>query len=344
MGSKCLFLAALLLAVHFPLSAQQKPNTVSLDPWNGSYVGFQFGEITNPNGATEVNAGWTEGERYTPREGISDATSPFFSSLNESRGEDILRAVGQNIEFNDTDKLVGVQFGRNWRFDNAGEQGQTAVLGVEFDISFSDLKGRATETNEYFRGFEIVIPGLFGLTTTTLKGGFSAPLLTEAQSEINNFSTLRGRAGFLLSDTTLLFATAGLAAGHVKAKTKFSGQYCQKFACTDYSSITRLGRFTLPPLSFEGGDAGQSFSSEASRSSTRFGLVGGFGLEHQIEKNVTFKAEFLAYDLGSMSINNTFTIDGGEEDSFSNSPATISKTDSFSFRGKIWRMGLNFHY
>jgi opacity protein-like surface antigen len=323
-------------------SAEQAVSN-SVDPWNSWYIGIHAGQIHNNKGSSEQSAGWTEGDLPFSR---SDISSDLLELPSSNRGENILRAMGQDFEFASTGELAGLHVGRNWRFDNAGENGQTAVLGFEADIAGTNLKGQRNEIGEYSRGvfssisLPFVRPIPFGY-------GFSSDLRSEASSEIDTFSTFRGRAGFLIGKSTLLYATGGLAAGKVKAETRFSGSYCPELNCTDFyidddSLRGFLERLELIPDG--SGDGVETFDSTRRKSSNRLGWTLGDGLEHQIAKNVTLKAEYLAYDLGSISITNSFTIDPDVFSFGSDEAATISKTDSFSFRGNTWRLGLSYHF
>ncbi|MFN4142313.1 outer membrane protein [Aestuariivirga sp.] len=83
----------------------------------------------------------------------------------------------------------GVQAGWNWQMDSL-------VLGVEADISASDIEGNL--------GIDVDTPG----------GDLSA----DAGSTVDWFGTARLRAGFLATPDLLLYATGGLAWGSVTAQ------------------------------------------------------------------------------------------------------------------------------
>lgn len=93
------------------------------------------------------------------------------------------------------------------------------------------------------------------------------------KSELNWFSTVRGRLGYVGFENTLLFVTAGLAYANVDHTfTDFDEEFSQK------------------------------------NSDTRFGWTAGGGVEFLRDANWTFRADALYVDLGTE--NRTYTTDG----------------------------------
>ena len=99
---------------------------------------------------------------------------------------------------------------------------------------------------------------------------FSVSSFIDSNQEIEWFGSLRGRAGVQLN-RIVLYATGGLAYGNVT-----------------YSALTRF-----PPV----GD----FEYPAYLSDTKWGWTLGGGLEVAITDCLTWKIEYLYYDLGSES-------------------------------------------
>jgi opacity protein-like surface antigen len=139
--------------------------------------------------------------------------------------------------------LGGFQIGYNWRI-GAG------LIGVEADISVASLVGAGT--------FESV----------------NGPFNTTIERKIDALGSLRARAGYLLSPSTLLYLTGGLAVGHTSLKY----------------STTNLGTCTLSP-------GCESVSS----SGLSAGWTAGFGYEYAFTSNMTWKTEYAYTDLGSRS-------------------------------------------
>ena len=96
-----------------------------------------------------------------------------------------------------------------------------------------------------------------------------------AGSEVDWFGTLRLRAGWLITESFLAYATGGAAYGKVKSS---------------YS------------LALFAGDDGISFSD--STSETDWGWTLGGGAEYRINEAWSFKAEYLYVDLGSQTLIN----------------------------------------
>jgi outer membrane immunogenic protein len=140
--------------------------------------------------------------------------------------------------------LLGAQAGYNW-------QSGGFVYGAEADVSWTGMSDRASKEPARFDG--VPIPGL---------------KLTSKQ-EIDWLGTLRGRLGYAPTDQWLLYATGGLAWGHIKN-----------------SGAAEAAGFVKYP----GADT-----------STKFGWVAGAGAEWAIAKRYSVKFEYLHYDLGHAS-------------------------------------------
>ncbi len=128
----------------------------------------------------------------------------------------------------------GIQAGYNWQFDQI-------VAGIEADFQGSTMK----KSVEYYDA-----AGAYDYT---------------AQGKVQWFGTVRGRLGADIAERTMLYGTAGLAYGKVKA--------------------------TLS-------DATDSISA----SKTRAGWTAGAGVEHAFTDNVTLKTEYLYTDLGKAKL------------------------------------------
>jgi outer membrane immunogenic protein len=105
-------------------------------------------------------------------------------------------ATGQadfDVRFDSKGFLGGGQAGYNWQVS------PTWVVGVEADLSYSSVKGKARFTE--ITSFGVPAP----------PGSFQ-----DVSEKLNWLGTLRARTGFLANDRTLLFVTAGLALGSVK--------------------------------------------------------------------------------------------------------------------------------
>jgi outer membrane immunogenic protein len=139
--------------------------------------------------------------------------------------------------------LGGAQIGYNWQMG-------AIVTGLEADIQGSGIKGSRRSSNTEFSVF---VPGQF--------------LSTE--QELSWLSTVRGRLGATVTPDLLLYATGGLAYGHVDAS-----------ADTFFNSTNHY---------------------PASVSQTKAGWTVGGGAEWAFARNWSAKVEYLHVDLGSVS-------------------------------------------
>lgn len=141
--------------------------------------------------------------------------------------------------------MVGGQIGYNWQMGNF-------VFGPEVDISWVGIEGSASSA-------------------------FAAgPFLvsTHASESVNWLGSVRARAGWLVTPTTLLYATGGGAFGGVKSE--FAG------AITGPRVIT-------------GGAAGYN------NSDVKWGWVVGGGIEQALGNRWSVKAEYKYFDLSDIS-------------------------------------------
>ncbi len=145
--------------------------------------------------------------------------------------------------------IGGLQFGYNWQINN------TWVWGLETDFQLSSEK--ASRSFNFSDG----------------EGALSATL----NSNIMWFGTVRGRIGYLITPTTLIYATGGFAYGRVSASGSFFDSGCP---------------------------CGWSFNESAINT----GWVAGGGIEGAFfpisgwnTTNWTWKFEYLHIDLGSLS-------------------------------------------
>jgi outer membrane immunogenic protein len=134
------------------------------------------------------------------------------------------------------------------------------------------------------------------------------PFTTSASQSLDSFGTARGRLGFTPIDPVLLYVTGGLAYGHAGVSaTIFNPATLINPACT-------------------------GFCMGASSSGTKSGWTAGGGVEWKFAPNWSAKAEYLYYDLGSIS--QTLT-----DPRFPPGPFIAQ---SINFKGSIARVGVNY--
>ena len=142
--------------------------------------------------------------------------------------------------------IGGAQIGYNWQMG-------AIVTGLEADIQGSGIKGSARPSPIFSTDGNRFIPGSF--------------LSTE--QELSWFGTVRGRLGATVTPDLLLYATGGLAYGHVDAS-----------ANTFFDSTNQY---------------------PASVGKTKAGWTVGAGAEWMFARNWSAKVEYLYLDLGNVS-------------------------------------------
>jgi outer membrane immunogenic protein len=174
------------------------------------------------------------------------------------------------------------------------------VTGIEADIQGANLSRNAS-----FANGPVPLPG-FTFDTVALAG--------TASQKIDWLGTLRARLGLLPVDTLLVYATGGLAYGHTQTAASFSGAI-------------------VGPIDFFPG------ATALSQSNTRAGWTVGGGLEWMFAPRWSVKGEYLFYDLGHVTLNQTLTLAsaGGPSDSF-------NVQSRVHYNGNIARAGINYHF
>jgi outer membrane immunogenic protein len=180
--------------------------------------------------------------------------------------------------------IGGGQVGYNWQV------GPQWVWGVEADLEGTTAKGNTTAV---FGGNAVFVP-----------------LSTNYVRELDALGTVRGRAGYLVLPSLLLYGTAGLAYAQTRVGSSF---VCA--ACT-------------PPAGTQGGTTNQSTYHPV-------GWTAGAGVEWQLTPAWSIKAEYLFVDLGKAQ---TITI------TYPYSLNTSSLTSTVNERENVVRFGFNYRF
>ncbi len=201
--------------------------------------------------------------------------------------------------------MGGGQIGYNWQIGNVGGLGFGSgfVTGIEADIQgITNSSGNRT-------GYNAVV---------TLNG---APLSTlfNGSSSVQYIGTVRGRLGFLAMPTLLVYGTGGLAYGGVSSSVSMA----QLRANTSGNGDNSLAGVTA-----------------GSYANTQVGWTAGGGLEWMFLPNWSAKAEYLYYDLG------TVTYGAGVLVGYNSGNARygIAPQVNQRFNGNIVRAGVNYHF
>jgi outer membrane immunogenic protein len=249
--------------------------------WTGFYVGLNAGGT------------WSNSARENTTAVPLFAAPTFATELTLSSA-----LATTSVPISTSGFIGGGQIGYNYQFANS------FVAGIEADIQGVAASNR-TDT-VFGSGVPVGFPAETINSTVT------------ARERIDYIGTVRGRLGFTITPTFLVYGTGGLAYGGVNSSVAISQQ-------------------NLPA----GSTFGAPFSSFGSLSNTRVGWTAGGGLEWLFAPNWSVKVEYLYYDLSTATfalspLTNTFTTGGVVYSS-----APFAKT---RFTGNIVRAGLNYHF
>jgi outer membrane immunogenic protein len=181
----------------------------------------------------------------------------------------------------------------------------------------------------FVAGFEADIQGLShgnsgsAVTVTSGVPGFPSEVLTSTTAVskyVDYLGTVRARFGVLVSPSTLIYGTGGLAYGGVHAAT----------------TITQTDTGILP------GPVAVAYGSTGAVNTTRAGWTAGVGAEMRLWDRWTGKLEYLYYDLGSVSYALPNLV--ANVPTFAAPTWTASAASSTRFAGNILRVGLNYKF
>jgi outer membrane immunogenic protein len=178
----------------------------------------------------------------------------------------------------------------------------------------------------WLAGVEADIQGVAGgsgsatLNQVAPRIGFPSNSMTVTlgvSQRITYLGTVRGRLGFLPTPSLLAYVTGGLAYGGVESSTIISGGETPNTGSTNFAGF-------------------------GNTSSTRTGYTVGAGVEWMFAPKWSLKAEYLYYDLGTVSYAST------PMTSFLTGTTTVSftnqSTSSVRFNGNVARVGVNYQF
>ncbi|GAC1563116.1 MAG: porin family protein [Beijerinckiaceae bacterium] len=254
--------------------------------WTGFYIGGNLGY------------GWARADSVTVGTSTVAANLPGFVGGPESSAA-MAAAFPPLLSTRPHGFMGGGQVGYNWQFSNF-------VVGVEADFQGADVR---SSTNA-------------GIINVPI-AGFPANSVTSTASidhRLDYLGTLRGRIGYAAFDRFLVYATGGLAYGHVR---------------TNFSAIQTI----LGP------SAGIStvMPGTAVSSANRTGWTIGGGVEYAIDQNWSIKGEYLYYDLGRTTASGIFTSNATAVLPGAVFAQAVSNT-STRWRGSVARAGINYRF
>lgn len=265
--------------------------------WTGFYAGLNAGGTWTNNNAVNIST-YNINPAFV---GVSNA-NVFWLSQNG-----VLNS-NANGGF-----IGGGQIGYNWQISGFGNN--NIVTGIE-----ADIQGIAASNGR--RVLNSIWPGPY----TGVNGSADSVWNNvNASSSLQYIGTVRGRIGYLVNPTFLVYGTGGLAYGGVS----FNATSSQLWSI----SVNNVNPPTAGPITLAIGNAAYA--------NTQVGWTAGGGLEWMFMPNWSLKAEYLYYDLGNVSTNSVavaYAVQGGPS-----IPWTAS-TVSAHINGNIVRAGVNYHF
>jgi outer membrane immunogenic protein len=287
-----LFAAVLAASIGSALAADlpsmKAPPPVFVPPpplWTGGYIGLNAGGTWT--GDSSVTTFGTPGYSNPLIGGGAIGATPLSAAL----------AAGSAISVNNGGFIGGGQAGYNYQFYGS------LVVGAEADIQ--GLAGQSSVGT--------------ALGSSGSIAGFPASAVASsalASRSLDYLGTVRGRLGYLITPTLLIYGTGGFAYGGANA---------------NFSIVEAI---TGPCF------CGAPAFGAASYSTARTGWTAGGGVEWMFLPNWSAKVEYLYYDLGSTTLNST-----GTGLNAANTPFWgASYTTATRFNGNIVRAGVNWHW
>jgi outer membrane immunogenic protein len=252
--------------------------------WTGFYIG--------------INAGY----EWAASRSINTVADPLFAAPTWSTELALSTALATGSPtINPNGFIGGGQVGYNYQF------APSWVVGIEAD--FQGIAGSNPSTSFSGSGVPAAFPAeTIGSDVVSTK-------------KIDYLCTVRGRVGYLLTPTLLIYGDGGLAYGGIKSNT---GVF--------------QANFPFAP----------AFASVGSLSNTEVGWSAGAGFEWMFLPNWSVKAEYLYYDLGKETyglsplafshIDRSLTASSGPV-LYSSAPFSSTR-----FNGSVVRAGLNYHF
>ena len=247
--------------------------------WTGFYVG--------------INAGY----EWAANKNIDTTAIPVFAAPTWETELALSSALATgSAGVNQNGFIGGGQIGYNFQY------GTRLVVGLEADIQ--GIAGNNAVGGFAGSGVPVGFPGETIVSAV------------QSNKSLDYLGTVRGRIGYLLTPTLLIFGDGGLAYGSVNAST----------------SIWQDNEPFLP-----------TFGSFGRFSNTQVGWTVGGGVEWQFMPNWSVKVEYLYYDLGRKTFGLTplafSSPTFGGSLLYSSTPFS-----STTFNGNVVRAGLNYHF
>lgn len=300
-------------------------------PWTGFYAGLNAGGNIGTNSSVLTSSLWSPSNWASYDYALA---TPLYSQGSLPGGGGVNTAAMTQSGF-----IGGAQFGYNYQFNSK------FLIGLEADFQGTTNKGSSSPAN-YLAGasssYDVTVP------TSTIYVKQNGYLINSTSSGTDWIGTVRGRVGYLVLPSLLIYGTGGLAYGQAWANVTMNGVTGNSYAWI--SPGTNSG--TLPSTSPQG------YISNGKSSSVLVGYSAGGGAEWMFYDNWSVKAEAIYWNIGNMSVSHTAATgsvwspvgtpvpsfgSGVTYQSFGGAKA-ISGQSKFNYQGIIARLGVNYHF
>ncbi|MFZ0497472.1 MAG: outer membrane beta-barrel protein [Methylocella sp.] len=261
--------------------------------WTGLYLGVNAGYTWSNNNLVDTDASpggcnpAFPGCAVTPNLSVTSASLATFSLPAKTDGF-----------------IGGGQIGYNYQFNNS------FVAGIE-----ADLQGIAGAHASSSFDNTLANPNF---TTNSIDQSVAV------SKSLDYLGTIRGRLGFLITPTLLVYGTGGLAYGQTNSSANIT------------QFVEDAGTALAP----------NPYSSFGGLSNSRVGWTAGGGGEWLFAPNWSLKVEYLYYDLGNVTYSLSPLVTFGQPGTAAPGSAFLSAfpQSTTHFRGNIVRAGLNYHF
>lgn len=277
--------------------------------WTGAYAGLNAGYNFGTNGNVQsVNSApnWLEaapdqGEAFTA------AAGPLAMSGSSAHTQ--------------SGFIGGAQFGYNYQW------GTKYVFGIETDIQGTNSFGSSTinggaSLSSYYKGND-GIGGNNGIASSKATG------TTVVDAGLSYLGTLRGRIGYLVMPTLLVYGTGGFTYGGAYAKVTQTA-----YDTLGYPVSTAIGTVYSTSTWTGGGRQNQILT----------GWNAGAGVEWMFMPNWSLKGEALYWDLGRMNVATSTVAPSGQQSLGGYLGNFGSGRTSVSYQGVQAKVGVNYHF
>jgi outer membrane immunogenic protein len=307
--------------------------------WTGFYAGLNAGYGFGTNSNTESSL-WNSGSWNALW--VDNIASPSYWGGPLAGG--VIGATRQPMT--QSGFVGGAQIGYNYQW------GQNIVVGIEADIQGTALRGSSTGIGALSANgapntgsFNFGSSGVFAASGS--QNGVGALAVTGG---LDYLGTARGRIGYLLTPTLLVYGTGGLAYGGAWANVATTG-----IATTTVTATGSIGGVPLPGLTGIPNSASQTYIGGGRSNALLVGYAAGGGAEWMFMPNWSLKFEGLYYNLGNMNVTTSAVAGASYGQAFDPSPyglvaqagagaGAISGNTRVNYQGIIARAGINYHF